>query len=187
MIELLKISEITDSLEREEVVHQVRFIFYASSSLKEFSTPERKVAFFKRWCGDYLTYFSEYFFIMREDKKVLGYLTGCLDSSSALSLLEIPGYSHYSDLFQTYPAHFHINFHPDCRGRGLGSQLVEAFCNDLVNLKIKGVHLVTSRGAKNIVFYRRLGFVDEFPRDFNEMTLLFMGRILELNTLLPAN
>ena len=179
MMEIFKISRVIDSAEKEEILLQVRFIFYASSSLKEFSSPERKEAFFKRWCGDYLTYFPECFFIMREDKKILGYLTGCIDSTSALKLLEIPGYSHYSDLFQTYPAHFHINFHPDCRGRGLGSQLVENFCVELLNLKIRGLHLVTSRGAKNILFYRRLGFIDEFPRDFNEMTLLLMGRLLK--------
>lgn len=182
MIEIFRISDVSDAIEREDIILQVRFIFYTSSSLKEFSSPVRKAAFFKRWCGDYLTSFPEYFFIMREDKKVLGYLTGCLDSITALSLLEIPGYSHYSDLFQTYPAHFHINFHPDCRGRGLGSQLVETFCDELIDLNIKGVHLVTSRGAKNIIFYRRLGFTNEFPRDFNEMTLLFMGRILEVDT-----
>lgn len=179
MIEIFNVSQITEREDFGEILLQLKFIFYESSSLKEFSSPERKEAFFKRWCGDYLAYFPDQFLIMREDKKVLGYLSGCLDSTGALRLLEIPGYSHFSDLFKTYPAHFHINFHPDVRGRGLGSQLVENFCENLIILKIKGVHLVTSKGAANVSFYSRLGFLNEVPGDFNGMTLLFMGRLLE--------
>lgn len=179
MIEIFKLNTIENKTEFEDIVLQVQSIFYASSSLKEFSSPERKQAFFKRWCGDYISLYPEEFIIMRENKKILGYLSGCIDSSSALGIVEVPGFSIFSDLFQSYPAHFHINFHPDCRGRGLGSQLVETYCEDLGKKGIIGVHLVTSPGAANIVFYQRLGFQHEVKRDFNQMTLLFMGKTLE--------
>jgi ribosomal protein S18 acetylase RimI-like enzyme len=179
MIKIFKINTIDDPEELESIIQQVKFIFYASSSLKEFSSLERKVAFFKRWCGDYITLYPDQFSIMYEDQKVLGYLSGCIDSKGALEVLEVPGYSVFTDLFQSYPAHFHINFHPDCRGRGLGSQLVEDFCTDLFKKQISGAHLVTSPGAANIVFYQRLGFKHEVIKEFNQKELLFMGRLLE--------
>lgn len=179
MIKIIKLAdEITNSF-KQDILLQVKTIFYLSSSLKEFSSPERKEAFFKRWCGDYITYFSDFFYIMLEDQKVLGYLSGCIDSVKGQGILEVPGYCVYSDLFAEYPAHLHINFHPDSRGRGLGSLLVNEYCKDLSVLKIKGVHLVTSPGAANISFYERLGFTYEVERNFNQMNLLFMGKILE--------
>lgn len=163
----------------DNIVEQIKYIFYTSSSLKEFSSEERKIAFFKRWCGDYLSRYADTFYLMMEGQKVLGYLSGCTQSTLAEKYLEVPGYSVYSDLFNEYPAHFHINFHPDCRGRGLGSKLVDRFCEELTSAHSAGVHLVTSPGAANISFYQRLGFSREVPRSFNQMTLLFMARKLE--------
>jgi ribosomal protein S18 acetylase RimI-like enzyme len=183
MIEIFKLSflstGLSTALERDDIIDQVKNIFYLSSSLKEFSSEERKKAFFKKWCGDYLILFPDQFFIMRDGPKVLGYLSGCLDSTAASSVVEVPGFSIFSDLFDRYPAHFHINFHPDCRGRGLGSLLVESFCKNLVEKNISGVHLVTSEGAPNVSFYKKLHFNDEFLRLHNQMNLLFMGKILE--------
>ena len=179
MIEVIKINSLLDIKEFEEVVIQVREIFYASSSLKEFSSPERKEAFFKRWCGDYITLYSNQFLIMLENNKVLGYLSGCDDSTKASVNIEVPGFDLYLDLFENYPAHFHINFHPDCRGRGLGSQLVNYYCDHLRSNGIRGVHLVTSPNAANVIFYQRLGFTHEIKRNFNHMELLFMGKALD--------
>lgn len=178
MIKIILLTSVTDLAQKESLIEQVKFIFYASSSLKEFSSQERKDAFFKRWCGDYLSLFPDSFYLMIEDEKVLGYLSGCINSLSAEEHLEVPGFRVFHDLFDRFPAHFHINFHPDCRGRGLGSQLVERYCHDLSFLGVKGVHLVTSPGAANISFYHRCHFSFEMPRDFNQMTLLFMGKCL---------
>lgn len=179
MIEIVKLNTITNPKERENIIEQIKFIFYTSSSLQEFSSEERKTAFFKRWCGDYITLFPEQFYIARENLSVLGYLSGCLDSNQAMAQLEVPGFAVFSDLFDSYPAHFHINFHPDSRGRGLGSGLVTNYCDDLKRQQIAGVHLVTSPGAANISFYQRLKFNHEVQREFKQMVLLFMGRILD--------
>lgn len=179
MIEILKLDTVVNPIEFKSIVDQVKFIFYASSSLQEFSSEERKAAFFKRWCGDYLTLFPDQFYIMQENNSVLGYLSGCNDSKNALAILEVPGLSVFSDLFENYPAHFHINFHPTCRGRGLGSGIVASYCEDLQRDHVRGVHLVTSPGAANISFYQRLKFSHEVQREFKQMTLLFMGRILD--------
>ena len=153
-------------------------IFFLSTSIKEFSSPEKKASFFKRWCGDYIELYPDFFYLMVEEKKLLGYLSGCLDSHASLSVLEVPGLPLFADLFSDYPAHLHINFHPDCRGRGPGSVLVNEYCTDLAKLKITGVHLVTSPGAANISFYSRLGFDHQVERNLNQMNLLFMGKKL---------
>ena len=120
MINTIKFNSITNDEVKPLVIEKIKEIFYLSSSLKEFSTPERKIAFFKRWCGDYLTTYPEEFLIMMEGDIVLGYLSGCIDSKSSLSVLEVPGLNTFSEQFSLYPAHLHINFHPNCRGRGLG-------------------------------------------------------------------
>ena len=179
MIEIFKLSSLSAPDDLQVIIDQVRSIFYLSSSLKDFSSEDKKNAFFKRWCGDYLTFFPEQFLVMREDQKVLGYLSGCSDSKKAESIVEVPGYRVFSDLFEKYPAHFHINFHPDCRGLGYGSELVQKYCEVLNDQLIKGVHLVTSVGAPNISFYKKLNFNDQIERPFNNITLLFMAKILE--------
>lgn len=178
MIEIFKLSSV-DEKEFEDIVEQTRTIFYVSSSLKEFSSVESKIAFFKRWCGDYMSLFPDQFFIMKENQKVLGYLSGCNDSKAASALVTVPGFSVFSELFEKYPAHFHINLIPESRGRGLGSKLVEHYCEYLKFLHVKGVHLVTSAGAENISFYQRLNFDHEVQRQFNQMNLLFMGKIVK--------
>ena len=48
MIEIFNVSQITDRDDFEEILLQLKLIFYESSSLKDFSSPERKEAFFKR-------------------------------------------------------------------------------------------------------------------------------------------
>ena len=180
MLEIIKLNSVTDATEYEEILSQIKYIFYVSSSIKEFSSPERKIGFFKRWCGDYISNYAEHFLVMRENAKVLGYMSICEDSSIALGVLEIPAYDLFSDLFSTYPAHLHINFHPDCRGKGLGSKLVEHCCNNLRNNGVRGIHLVTSPDADNVSFYQRLGFTHEVKRESpSKSLLLFMGKLLQ--------
>ncbi len=179
---IFTLDTITDENQKNDLIEQIKNIFYLSSSLKEFSSPERKIAFFKRWCGDYITLYPEEFFIVTDKqspKKVLGYLSGCADSTRALTVLEVPGFEVFSELFSEYPAHLHINFHPDARGKGLGSKLVLAYADVLKKKNIHGLHLVTSPEAANIPFYERLGFDHQVRKDFNQMKLLFMGKILD--------
>ncbi len=178
MNNIVKLSSIRDSSKKELIVFQIKEIFYLSSSIKEFSSQERKVAFFKRWCGDYIEYFSDQFYIMTNGDKVLGYLSSCRNSHEAALRLEIPGFNEFLDHFREFPAHFHINCHPDSRGLGIGGQLVEKLCDDLMLQHIEGVHLVTGPEALNVNFYRRLGFNIEIEKDFKQMKLLFMGRKL---------
>ena len=157
MFEIKKLSEIS-SYEKNQVLKQAESIFFESSSLKNFSSVERKMAFYKRWCGDYQRLYPEEFFIAMEGQKVLGYLSGCNNSTKAAKMIEVPGFLVFQDLFNKFPAHLHINFHPDARGRGLGSLLVDHYKKILCENNIVGLHLVTSPGVQNVSFYERLGF-----------------------------
>ena len=179
MLEIFKLNAVENVAEYEDILFQIKYIFYISSSIKEFSSPERKIAFFKRWCGDYISNYPEQFLVMREDEKVLGYMSTCENSLLAMGVLEVPAYDLFSDLFSTFPVHLHINFHPDCRGRGLGSKLVEYCCNNLRDKGLQGIHLVTSPEAENVSFYQRLGFNHEVRRESPSKSLLLgMGKLL---------
>ncbi len=179
MLEIKTLSELNSS-QKESILLQIENIFFESSSLKSFSSPERKAAFYKRWCGDYQSLYPGEFFIALEGEKVLGYLSGCSDSNQAAKMIEVPGFLVFQDLFNRFPAHLHINFHPDARGKGLGSILVEHYKKFLCDNNIVGLHLVTSPGAQNVSFYERLHFLFSETREFNSMPLYFMGCILEL-------
>ncbi|MBC7713124.1 MAG: GNAT family N-acetyltransferase [Rhizobacter sp.] len=178
MLEIKKLSDLSLS-QKEIILPQVEDIFFTSSSLKSFSSPERKAAFYKRWCADYQTLYPQEFFIALEGEKVLGYLSGCSDSITAAEIVEVPGFKVFQDLFKRFPAHLHINFHLDARGQGLGSILVEHYKKFLCDNDIVGVHLVTSPGVQNVSFYERLHFSFNETRTFNGMDLYFMGAILE--------
>lgn len=176
-IQIVTLNELQGE-QKKQIIASVNEIFFLSSSKKEFASQEAKAAFLKRWCGDYQEFFAGEFFVAMEGEKVMGYLSGCSDSLSAEPRLSVPGYSIFHDQFENFPAHLHINFHPDARGKGLGSVLVLHYMKVLKQNGIKGLHLVTSPDAKNVSFYERLGFNHTVTREFKEMPLYFMGSIL---------
>ena len=178
MIKVVSLKNL-DNLKKEIILNKVEEIFFLSSSLKTFSSIERRQAFYKRWCGDYQNFYPEEFFIVMEEDIVLGYLSGCSNSTLAQATISVPGYDIFHDLFKTFPAHLHINFHPDARGKGLGSTLMNHYMDYLQLNNISGVHLVTSPNAQNVNFYLRLGFTETETRDFNGAPLFFMGRHLD--------
>lgn len=60
---------------------------------------------------------------------------------------------------EDYPAHLHIDILPDYQSKGIGSQLINEFCNNLKAKGIKGVMLIVgsdNTGARR--FYERNGF-----------------------------
>jgi hypothetical protein len=65
---------------------------------------------------------------------------------------------HPTDL-ETYPAHLHINIEANWRGNGLGRKLIQSFLDQLVALKICGVHLhTTDRNLIACLLYEKMGF-----------------------------
>lgn len=58
-----------------------------------------------------------------------------------------------------YPANLHINVDPAHRAKGLGSALLEAYLAHLRDLRIPGVHAVTTdQNAGAVKLFRRAGF-----------------------------
>jgi ribosomal protein S18 acetylase RimI-like enzyme len=177
MIEIRGLTE----LEPKPALLAIRDIFYASSARQTFSSPEEKIEFFEKWTRYYITEEPELIFLAVEDEaKILGYLMGCADSKSALPYYEdrLKSYAVFADQFEKYPAHLHINFRPEARGRGIGSRLIEHYCGKLVERGVRGVHIVTGADAENRRFYTKNEFSFELKRRWREIDLLFMGRNL---------
>ena len=72
------------------------------------------------------------------------------------ALTEMFDHAIYKD---KYPAHLHIDILPEYQSKGYGSQLVNAFCDNLKAMGVKGVMLIVgedNEGARR--FYERNGF-----------------------------
>lgn len=71
-------------------------------------------------------------------------------------------------IFRDYPAHLHINIHPDYRRHGLGKRLVNRLCEHLKENAVSGLHLaVGAENSKAIAFYEKYGFkelLNVFPK-----------------------
>lgn len=177
MNRIISLSEI-DETKKPKILEAIVEIFFLSTSVKTFASEEKKQSFFKKWCGDYISHYPSEFLILMTEDKVMGYLSGCFDSLEASLVLSVPGFKVFEDLFHEFPAHLHINFHPDARGLGLGSLLIKEFIKRAQISNLAGVHLITSPDALNVSFYTRLGFSYTVTRTHNDMPLYFMGHSL---------
>ncbi len=153
-------------------------IFFLSSSERTFDTDDARQRFLEAWTGYYRESEPDGILLyLAPDGRVAGYLTGCRDSRTATRLYaDIDSYRVFEDQFDTYPAHFHVNCHPDHRNRRIGGRLVEAFLDDCRGRGLTGVHVVTAEGARNIGFYRRCGFETIARRRWRDRDLVCLGR-----------
>ncbi len=178
---LAELSAAQNPAARDEILPQIKKIFFDTSARKTFKDTEDRERFFKNWTSYYIEKHPLEFlvaFSMKDDKPVvLGYLSGCSDSIAAESELSrgIKSYPIFNDLFSEYPAHFHINFAPEAQGRGIGSELVNRYKTLLKESHIPGVHIITAADARNVSFYFRNNFTDQWERDFMGSRLKFMG------------
>lgn len=170
-----------ESHKAADVLPALREIFFLSADPKNVTEdPLKNEAFFEKWTGYYLKNFPQWIFLAFGRTKLLGYLMCGPDSAKALHHFQPrnPSYGLFADLFEKYPAHLHINCHPDARGKGVGSALIEEMVMRLKAERICGVHLITSNTQRNVSFYQRNGFDFELERDWKGFPLLFMGRTL---------
>ncbi len=153
-------------------------IFFLSSSVQTFDTDDARQRFLEAWTGYYRESEPDGILLyLAPDGRVAGYLTGCRDSRAATRLYaDIDSYRVFEDQFDAYPAHFHVNCHPDHRNHGNGSRLVAAFLDDCRGRGVAGVHVVTAEGARNIGFYRRCGFETIARRRWRDRDLVCLGR-----------
>ncbi|MEZ4870750.1 MAG: GNAT family N-acetyltransferase [Bdellovibrionales bacterium] len=157
-------------------------IFFESSTVKEFSSPRMAERFFNKWTEYYFNpkFPGENFMYKGVSGNVIGYLSGTDDSAKAQGFYENsnPCYSIFSHLFDSFPAHFHINVDAKARGQKVGSLLIQAYIDHLTHKNIPGVHVVTSPAAQNVDFYGQNQFSYREEKECNGVPLLFMGRSL---------
>jgi ribosomal protein S18 acetylase RimI-like enzyme len=170
-----------NSDENRPLFESVKEIFFLSSARKTFLTPKDKIQFFEDWTSYYFESCPDLIFLALDSKsKVLGYLMGAPDSKRALNHYQtrVKSFAVFKDQFDRYPAHLHINLHPEARGQGLGSKLIDHFAGAMRQNQVPGVHIVTSPTSRNVQFYRQNQFDFELERPFHSARLLFMARSL---------
>jgi len=124
--------------------------------------------------------------VAEKDWRVVGYLTGCLDTrqfirtmaarivpAAALKALahgslwhrfvrqnlRVPT-SQRRQLLAEFPAHFHLNLRDGCRRHGAGRQLLEKFLDQARHADVSGIHAgVSEENVAGRKFFEREGFV----------------------------
>jgi len=154
-------------------VQEIRQIFFEAAIRKDFQSTEEKDRFFETWTKPYFDHHPEHFLLAIEDGKVLGYLTGCLESSEMLPWFKDRhgGLALFQDLLPLFPAHLHINLTEGARGKDIGSRLVERFLEHGLS-----THVITGAESRNLSFYRKNGFTSESVRELDGVPVRFMGR-----------
>lgn len=158
----------------------IRRIFFEASGTKSFASEAARDTFFERWLGRYLVHDRKHVLVaLNGEGEVLGYLVGCLDDPARTKRFGDIGYfAEFALLTARYPAHLHVNLDVQARGAGVGSLLVQAFCEQVAEAGLPGVHVVTGQGARNAGFYHRLGFFQRGTAVFNGHGIVFLGRDL---------
>jgi GNAT superfamily N-acetyltransferase len=155
-------------------------VFFSSSRRQSFESDEEKAEFRERWLGRYLAHFPHYALVALDgERHVVGYLVGSLDDPARDPLFaDLTFFPHFSALTPRWPAQLHVNLDAGWRGRGIGARLVAAFSDLARTGGAPGVHVVTTRGARNVGFYLANGFVERGALAGDGHELLFLGRDL---------
>jgi GNAT superfamily N-acetyltransferase len=176
----IKVCRFKDVLARQGVLSGVDDVFFQSSNTQTFADAAARAAFRERWLGRFLTHDPQWAYVaVASSGRVAGYLVASLDDPALTPRFsDIPYFAAFKELTRRYPAHLHVNLAPECRGNGLGSELVARFNADAARAGCPGVHVVTSRGARNIGFYSRNGFRELGAMGEGAREVVFLGRDL---------
>lgn len=176
----ISIENFTSHPRSVEVLAAVDRIFFEASGTKTFASETERAEFHERWLGRYLIHDPQWAYLTVTDTgEVVGYLVGALDDPAKTSRFsDIAYFKEFAALTAKFPAQLHVNLAGNWRGRGIGGDLVEAFARDAVKAGAPGVHVVTSRGMRNIGFYSARGFSEVGHLDWNGRELVFLGRTL---------
>jgi len=157
---------------------RVKEIFFLSTYSGASLVGVAREKFFDCWAGYYFEEMPEHTLLFKTGSgKIIGYLTGCLNSAAARHLYDSCFYYRdFHGFYTEYPAHFHVNCHPKFRGLGVGKKLVQNFVSGLKQVGNPGVHLVTGKGARNRRFYERLRFIERATIRSNKSDLVLLGR-----------
>ena len=146
-----------------------------TSSITNFSSEEARAKFLYKYFTMYHEKFTEFSLFAKRGNQVLGYCLGApITDSSFYS--EQPHLEIFNDLYEAFPAHLHINLHPDSQSLGIGKLLIEKWEELAKNHGAVGMHIMTGVDARNKSFYLRQGFDHEIVRSFKGHPILFMGK-----------
>jgi ribosomal protein S18 acetylase RimI-like enzyme len=159
---------------------------YMGDSAEHFWRHKR--SFVEVWTSYYINQEPESIYVATKDELVVGYLTGCVDTSLTPrpddiyskimkhGLLFRPGTAGFfwrgildslkdkqvaiaEFLDERWPSHLHINLLPVARGSGLGRALMERWLDQLRDAGSPGCHLSTLvENTGAVSFFERMGF-----------------------------
>jgi ribosomal protein S18 acetylase RimI-like enzyme len=155
-------------------------IFFLTAAKQHFTSSSERKKYFATWLGDYLTNAPEQFYqAIGLHGELVGYLAGAIHNTQmAKPVSLLPYYDEISPVLSSFPAHFHLNIHPSFQQSGVGSALFNAFLNDLLQSKVEGVHVVTSKNAANLQFYSKIGLIECRPLKWGGGDVILLGRDL---------
>ncbi len=155
-------------------------VFFEASNTKSFADDAARAAFRQRWLGRFLEHDAEWAYIaLAEDGGVAGYLVGATDDPARSERFsDLAYFKDFAALTARYPAQLHVNLAPRYRGHGTGERLIETFVADLEAAGTGGVHVITSRGARNVRFYERCGFHEAGASGAGAGEVVFLARDL---------
>lgn len=155
-------------------------IFFEASNTKSFADAADRNQFRERWLGRYLREDARTTFLaLAGPKFVAGYVAGSLaDPALETRFADIAYFQTFRHLTCKFPAHLHINVAAGFRGQGLGEQLIGRFVDEAARAGSPGVHVVTTRGARNARFYLRNGFREEGAEGSGAKEIVFLARAL---------
>ena len=163
----------------EEALHTgLDAVFFESSNTQSFESAAHRATFRERWLGRYLAHDPGLVFVALDPQaRVAGYIAGSVDDPAiAPRFADIGYFAEFKDLTWRYPAHLHVNIDPEFRGQGLGGRLIDTFAIAARQAGAPGVHVVTSRGARNVVFYTRNGFAEAGAAGEGAREVVFLAR-----------
>lgn len=168
-----------DLVDRPDLDRELDAIFFEASSVRSFESEKSRSTFRWRWLGRFLEAAPELALLAIEaDGRVAGYVIGSLRNPAMPLDAELPFYALFAEQTRAYPAHLHINLAPEYRSRGIGLRLIEAFAANAAAAGAPGVHIVSSRGMRNLSFYAKCGFAERAVIDWNGSELVLMGKLL---------
>jgi GNAT superfamily N-acetyltransferase len=144
-------------------------IFWETSARQNFSSPQEREEFQQHYLTQYLATLC---LVAEIESRVVGYVIASLDSQKPA------GPELFADQFAEFPAHLHINCRADVRGQGVGALLIESLEEELKRRGVKGVHLVTLKGARNVNFYLKQNFAHIVTRSLKDRHLVLLGKKL---------
>lgn len=155
-------------------------IFFEASNTKSFPDDAARAAFRERWLGRYLADDARTTFLALDGAgMVAGYVAGSLeDPASSRRFADVAYFQTFKTLTRHFPAHLHVNVAASHRNLGVGAKLMSRFIAEAALAACPGVHVVTSRAARNVTFYLRNGFREEGADGEGAREIVFLARAL---------